>query len=100
MTHNQSRLERRVRRDFPDPGSADSVLQLLAELPSRAGYGHEALASERVQAALVLLAIGNVRRLRQEIDLAMADWRDVLVAAGLADEDWSRRLDRELGTDP
>lgn len=29
----------------------------------------------------------------------MSDWRDVLTAAGLADEDWSTRLDRELGPD-
>ena len=29
----------------------------------------------------------------------MADWRDVLVAAGLADQDWPDRLDSELGPD-
>jgi hypothetical protein len=96
---NQPRLERRVRRDFPGPGSADSVLQLLAELPRRAGYDPEALASERVRAAIVLLADGDAGRLRQEIDLALEDWRDVLAAAGLADEDWPARLDQELGPD-
>src|SRR5262245_27621057 len=99
MTGNQSRLERRVQRDFPDPGAAQSVLQLLAELPQRAGYDRDVLASERIQAAIVLVAGGNIGRLRREIDLAMADWRDVLVAAGLAGEDWPRRLDSELGPD-
>jgi len=97
MAGNQSRLERRIRRDFPEPGSADGVLQLLAELPGRAGYDPEALASERVQAAIVVLADGDVRRLRQAIDLASADWRDLLVAAGLAGGNWPDLLDQELG---
>jgi hypothetical protein len=55
------------------------------------------LASEPVQAAIVLLANGDIGRLRQALHLAAADWRDLLVAAGLADEDWPVRLDRELG---
>lgn len=99
MADTQLRLERRVRRDFADPGSADNVLRQLAELPRRASYDPDVLASERVQAAIVLLARGDVLRLRQALDLAMSDWRDVLTAAGLADEDWPARLSRELGPD-
>jgi hypothetical protein len=100
VADTKPRLERRVRRDFLDPGSADAVLQELAELPRRAGYDPEVLASERVQAAIVLLAHGDVRRLRQALDLAASDWRDVLVAAGLANEDWPAQLNRELGPAP
>jgi hypothetical protein len=99
MADTRSRLERRIRRDFPEPGSAHGVLELLAELPRRAGYDPETLASERVQAAIILLAACDLRRLRQALDLAAADWRDLLVAAGLADEDWPDKLDRELGPD-
>jgi hypothetical protein len=99
MADYQSRLERRIRRDFPEPGAAHGALHLLAELPRRAGYDHDVLASERIQAAIVLLADGDIARLRQAVDLAMADWRDLLVAAGLASEDWPGRLDRELGAD-
>ena len=29
----------------------------------------------------------------------MSDWRDVLTAAGVADEDWPIQLNRELGPD-
>jgi len=54
------------------------------------------LASERVQAAIVLLADGDIHRLRQALDLAATAWRDQLVAAGLASEDWPARLDYEL----
>jgi hypothetical protein len=100
MADNPSRLERRIQRDFPAPGSANGVLRLLAELPSRAGYDHEALASERIQAAAVLLADGNLRRLRQALELAAQDWRDLLVAAGLANADWPQRLNDELGELP
>lgn len=97
MADTSERLERRLRRDFLDPGSADTALRQLAELPRRGGYDPAAFASERVQAAIVLLAYGDMFRLRQAIDLAISDWRDVLMAAGLADGDWPAQLDRELG---
>jgi hypothetical protein len=63
---------------LPLPGSA--------ELADQAGHGPGIPASERVQAAIVLLADGSLRRLRQALDLA-ADWRDLLIATGLAGED-------------
>jgi hypothetical protein len=96
MTATTARLERRIRRDFPEPGAATGVLRLLTDLPQRAGYDGDILASERVQAAVVLAASGNLARLRQMLDLATA-WCDALVAAELADQDWQQRLDIELG---
>lgn len=94
MTEHVTRLERRIRRDFPEPGSAPEILRLLTEL---ARHPDDHLGSERVQAAIVLLADGDIGRFRQALDLGQTDWRDVLMAAGLADEDWPDRLDRELG---
>lgn len=94
MAAYETRLERRIRRDFPEPGSAPEILRLLAELPS---HPEDYLGSERVHAAIVLLANGNLSRFRQALDLSRTDWRDVLMAAGLADEDWPDHLDRELG---
>jgi hypothetical protein len=96
VTNSLSRLDRRIRRDFPEPGSADEVLRLLSALAG-AGHSRKALASERVQAAIVLLARGEFPRLRRALDLASADWRDLLIDAGLANEDWPAKLDRELG---
>lgn len=95
MAVSESRLARRVLRDFPEPGSAPEVLRLLADLAT--GSRDEMLASERVHAAVVLAADGDIRRLHQALELAATDWRDVLVAAGLANADWPRRLDEELG---
>jgi hypothetical protein len=92
--------ERRVRRYFAQPGSAEGVLRLLADLPQKAGYSQDILASERVQAAIVLAAGGNIARLRKMLDLAAVDWRDLLVAAELADGDWQQRLSIELGESP
>jgi hypothetical protein len=92
---NESRLHRRIRRDFPEPGSAAEILGLLAELPHQSG--HDILGTERVQAAIILLAKGDITRFRHALTLSTQDWRDVLVAAGLADENWPTRLDQELG---
>jgi hypothetical protein len=84
-----ARLERLVRQDFePD---ADLVLDVLDELP---GYA----ASERVQAAVVKLAGGDLRRLDRQLQEARIDWRDVLVAAGFAHEDWRDQVDAYLGS--
>jgi hypothetical protein len=92
-----SRLDRRIARDFPEPGSAPEVRRLLDELPSVAGYDPEHLSGERVRAAIVLLADGSISRFRDALRLAATDWRDLLVAAGLAHADWADLLDRRLG---
>lgn len=52
---------------------------------------------ERVQAAIVLWGQGNLARIRDAQQLALADWRDVLMRAELADEDWRARIDAEFG---
>lgn len=87
MTEVSDRLWKRIQRDFPAPGSADEAARLVSE----------ANGSERVQAAIVLWAGGNLCRLRSGVALSAVDWRDVLVRGGLADEDWEDRLDAELG---
>jgi hypothetical protein len=61
-------------------------------LPGLAGRDEE-----RIQAAVVICARGQVDRLSDACELAEQDWRDVLTGAGLADEDWRSRLETELG---
>jgi hypothetical protein len=56
--------------------------------------------SERIHAAVVLLADSDIGRLHQAMGVAAADWRDLLVVAGLADDNWAARLDLKLGNDP
>ena len=95
MTTTETRLQRRIRLDFPEPGSAQEILRLLADLPRQTG--DNTLGTERVHAAIILLAQRDIMRFRRALTLSTRDWRDVLVAAGLADDDWPTRLDQELG---
>lgn len=88
MTDVTPRLASRVRHDFPEPGSADALIGRLATV----GEG------ERVQAAVVLWARGDLGRFDDSLALCEVDWRDVLVRGGLADDDWPERLDAELGS--
>ena len=91
-----SRVEQRVRRDFPEPGARE-IMRVLDELPGAAGYSEEMLGSERVRAAIVLLSHGRLRSFHAAVKLALTDWRDLLVLAGLAEADWPARLDAALG---
>jgi hypothetical protein len=87
MADTTPRLLRRIERDFPQAGSASAEASIVS-----------AVDSERVQAAVVLWGRGDLARIRDACDLALTDWRDALVRADLADEDWAERLDAELGT--
>jgi len=81
-TPNVSRadVERVVRRDFP----ADRVPEVLAMLGE---YGTEGWhrESDRVRLAVLKLAAGSLEMLRQEIEVAKSDYRDVLVGAEYPD---------------
>ena len=81
------RLRRRVDADFREQGSADEVVRIVSQVSE----------TEHIQAAIVLWADGDLSRIRDSVELSQVDWRDVLVRGGLADEDWPRRLDAELG---
>lgn len=86
------RIFDRIRRDFPADDDTALVVRLLGRLdppPSAGG-------SERILAALLVLANGRLSGLQDAIDLYRIDWRDLLCAAGFADDDWSQRVDRFL----
>ena len=86
------RLVRRIQSEFPEEEAA-LVMDALGEarLASTEPLG------ERVLAGIVLLSQGDLTRFEESLRLAQTDWRDLLVAAGLADEDWPVRLDSLLG---
>lgn len=56
----------------------------------------EAQGSERIQAAMLMLANGNLDRLVEAAALTETDWRDLLVNADLADDDWRPKADAHL----
>jgi hypothetical protein len=82
-----SRLRKRIERDFGESGDSQEVCRLVGEASD----------TERVQAAIVLTAGGRLADLHDAMALAQIDWRDVLMNAGLANEDWPTRLDEHLG---
>jgi hypothetical protein len=81
-----------VRNDF-SAAAAEAALRRLGALNLALA---EEQSSERIQAAIVLLARGDPVKFDYAAELAEADWRDVLVFSGLGNEDWPARLEDEL----
>jgi hypothetical protein len=100
-----ARLVARIKRDFSagaahelasgNPARWDDVIGYLTGLKIQEYGGQD---PERMQAALVLSAGGDWDGFLAAVELLRLDWRDLLVAAGLAHGDWPERLDRELPT--
>ena len=87
------RLRKWIEHDFP-PGAAMDVLRYLEGL-SDSEYGGQG--RERVQAALVLASRGGCERFESMVQLLQMDWREVLMAGDLGQDDWRAVLERELG---
>jgi hypothetical protein len=77
----------RIAADFPTEDSAAQVRELVAASDD----------SERMRAAIVLAAKGDLSSVEHLVELVKVDWRDVLVAGNLANDDWREKLDQELG---
>ncbi|MFE3270122.1 hypothetical protein [Streptomyces sp. NPDC059215] len=90
-----ARLHARVRRDFPDGDVARGIEGALRVLGAELDASRQSV--ERLLAAVLVIAAGDVDGFRSAVRLARLDWRDLLVAAGLAGGDWPRVLDGELG---
>jgi hypothetical protein len=97
MTEISTRLQRRVRADFPHYPNV--VAAALAELTREVfpSETRDSLPIERIQLAALLSARGDLRRLDDALVLGRADWRDLLVVADLADDGWRSRVAAELG---
>ena len=93
MPRVSQRIEHRVRQDFGG-ASAEAVLNRLAAIDLPLLESEDG--RERVQAAIVLLARGRRSAFEQQVALAEVDWRDVLVAAGLGNDDWREQLQTRL----
>jgi|SRR6516162_305436 hypothetical protein len=80
-------------RERFSPPDAEHILQLFqsASLPFLDGPSRERERA-RVQLAVLKLAAGDVKQLEHWLREAEIDWRDVLVASGLENDDWDRVL--------
>lgn len=84
-----ARLVARVRSDY----TAEETL-VIEELREASSGGQD---RERVLAAIVLGAAGDLDRLCELVELSRLDWRDVLCAGGLSTATWREQLDTILG---
>ncbi|MFI9174233.1 hypothetical protein [Streptomyces lincolnensis] len=89
-----SRITRRVSRDFAEQ-DRQAVEEVLLGVVGDAGGGSDE--AERILAAVLLHAAGDVDRLLAFADMARVDLRDVLMGSGLEYGDWAARLDAEFG---
>ena len=69
------------------------MLQHLGTIPEALPLA-ELQDAERLQAALVLSSQGDYQEFQTLLNLAHTDWRDVLVSAELADDDWPKKSRR------
>lgn len=95
-----TRLRQRIQGEFPH--HPNLVTAALAELTREVfpGEARDSVAIERIQLAALLLAQGDLSKLDDALALGRRDWRDLLVAAGLADEGWQERVAAELRPPP
>lgn len=87
MSDVSQRLRRLIESHYPETGSASEVIRMVGEASD----------TERIQAAIVFAASGNLAELRRQTHLTGVDWRDILVNGGLEHEDWREILDQRLG---
>jgi hypothetical protein len=92
-TDISSRLEARIRRDFPL--AADKVIAFLQTVPDLHVASRQDL--ERLQAAAFILLEGDVGRIPRVREILARDWRDMLVWAGLGHSNWPDRLNEMFG---
>jgi hypothetical protein len=90
-----TRIAARLDRDFK-AAERDQALYIVASVlesdPDRTPDG-----IERVHAALLRLASGNLQRLLDAAALAELDWRDLFVDAGLENDDWRELVAEDFG---
>ena len=88
MAEPSARIAAKVTMLFGD--RAPEVATSLRELD----FGLQS--SDRVHAAVLILSGSEWNKLDEALRIARIDWRDVLVAAGLANGDWPQRVDAFL----
>lgn len=79
---------RKASRQYSD--SAETVLKMIED----AGFPLND-DNARIVYAILKLSGSNLIKLSEAIALAESDWRDVLVAAKLANENWEQKILRE-----
>ncbi|OLB97478.1 MAG: hypothetical protein AUI02_00910 [Acidobacteria bacterium 13_2_20CM_2_57_12] len=80
--------ERRIAALFPPSSRAEVSELLIVQCGNNLPFcdGDDEFQLERIRFSALKLSAGNIGKLRDAIKLAKTDWRDLLVAAGFADD--------------
>ena len=81
----------KVNQDFADPDETALALSVLADFAEQ----NQALASDRILRCMVFVANGDLDVLGKAMDLAMIDYRDLIVW-GEYDENYQRVRDLSI----
>ncbi|MBN2197347.1 MAG: hypothetical protein JW751_31380 [Polyangiaceae bacterium] len=99
MIELSERTDALIRRLFLPPEQEKAEETLVAACGSNLPFIQDADAAglERIRFAALRLSRGDLGELRRAIDLAQADWRDLLMAAGFgrdpnAHEKWATSI--------
>ena len=75
------RVIARIDREYSEPDRADAY-RMVAWLGEELSAWKEVSGGDRVERAALTFADGDLARLRVGTELALRDWRDLLVAVG------------------
>lgn len=76
------RITDRIAADYSTDEDRAAARALIDLIPEELSFWREVTKTDRVEAAALTLAGGDLDKLRSAVELALSDWRDLLVAAG------------------
>ena len=75
------RITARVERDYTVAADRASALALIERIPAELSVWREVSEGDRVEAAALTVAAGDLDKLGDAVRLALHDWRDLLISA-------------------
>lgn len=75
------RIRERLAREYPAAQSRATAIALIEQIPAELSVWLEVSEGDRVEAAALTVAAGDLAQLRSAVELALLDWRDLIVAA-------------------
>ena len=75
------RIRERLEREYPAPADLVAARELIERIPAELAVWREVSEGDRVEAAALTVAAGDLGKLKEAVELALLDWRDLLVAA-------------------
>ena len=76
------RIRERLEHDYPAAADRAKARMLIERIPAELSLWREVSEGDRVEAAALTVAGGDLDKLGGAVALALQDWRDLLMIAG------------------